>query len=281
MRHPISLLIGALVGAMTIVAGPTSPAQALTISMTVVSPVEGRIGVDVGVSPEYSIKTCSNTPGVPTLGWNSGGQLVGTTSLPDTSELVRIEMYPGACGTYDGWGNVGGVHFEANRGGNQGTIVMPVAGNAGAFALHGDIVSSTNVSTGRVKVDSFQIPTGYPDPPAPLQQNGQVAYGGFASTNSRGARWSGGIGWPGRYLLFVTDTATGRKITANVDIGPTTIPTITCLRTRSRHEAILLWRLIAGLIQELRQRSITMVKITCSIIMSLVMHRTTVAVHSC
>ena len=225
-RHSIALLAGALIGASTLVAGPGAPAQALSFSMTVVSPVEGRIGVDVGAGPEYSIKTCSNTPGVPTLGWNSAGQLVGTTSLPGSPTSVRFEMYPGPCGTYDGWGNVGGVHFDAGASGDYGTIRMPVVGDPGVFALRGAILSSTPIGTGRVIVDTFQIPTGYPDPPAPLQQNGRVQYGAFASTASRGAAWSGGVGWAGRYLLFVTDTATGRKITANVDIGPTSIPTI-------------------------------------------------------
>ena len=92
--------------------------------------------------------------------------------------------------------------------------------------MRGAILSSTPIGTGRVVVDTFQIPTGYPEPPAPLQNNGRVEYGAFASTASRGAVWSGGVGWTGRYLLFVTDTATGRKITANVDIGPNAIPTI-------------------------------------------------------
>ena len=53
-----------------------------------------------------------------------------------------------------------------------------------------------------------------------------MAYGAFASTASRGPTWSGGIGWAGRYILFVTDTATGTKITATPDIAPGTIPTI-------------------------------------------------------
>ena len=75
-------------------------------------------------------------------------------------------------------------------------------------------------------VDTFQIGTAYPDPPAPLQNNGRAEYGAFASTASRGSTWSGGIGWAGRYILFVTDTATGTKITATPDIGPGSVPTI-------------------------------------------------------
>jgi hypothetical protein len=136
-------------------------------------------------------------------------------------------MYPGVCGRYNGWEDVGGVHVEANLGGGDlGTITMPVDGQGGAFKMRGSILSSSKIADGRVVVDTFQIPTGYPDPPAPLQNNGRAEYGAFASTASRGSTWSGGIGWAGRYLLFVTDTASGHKITANVDIGPGNVPTI-------------------------------------------------------
>lgn len=218
-RHSIALLAGALIGASTLVAGPGSVASAANYSLSVNTPV--HIGVDAvggSSSPGYDITPCQ-------LRGGPGPIAFGVASAPNQ---VRVEMYPGTiCGTYDGWSNVGGVHFEANLGGgNLGDITMPVDGQAGAFALRGAILSSTKIDTGRVIVDTFQIPTGYPDPPAPLQWNGRVEYGAFASTASRGAVWSGGVGWAGRYLLFVTDTATGRKITANVDIGPNTIPTI-------------------------------------------------------
>jgi hypothetical protein len=219
-RFAISLMLGALAGASTLVAGPGSPALAANYSLWVNSPVPVHIGVDaVGgtSSPGYDISPCE-------LGGGPGALSFGVGGTPD---LVRVEMYPGNCGYYDGWGNVGGVHFEASLGGgNLGAITMPVAGQGGAFAIRGAILSSTAIGTGRVIVDSFQIGTGYPDPPAPLQQNGQVSYGSFASTASRGAMWSGSVGWAGRYLLFVTDTATGRKITANVDISSGNIPTI-------------------------------------------------------
>jgi hypothetical protein len=219
-RHSIALLAGALIGASTLVAGPGSPVGAANYSLSVNSPVPVHIGVDAvggSSSPGYDISPCALGGGPGAISFGVGG----------TPNLVRVEMYPGICGFYDGWSNVGGVHLEANLGGgNLGAITMPVDGQNGAFAIRGAILSSTTIGTGRVIVDSFQIGTGYPDPPAPLQQNGQVEYGSFASTASRGAKWSGGVGWAGRYLLFVTDTATGRKITANVDIGPNSIPTI-------------------------------------------------------
>ncbi len=217
-RYTTSLILGALIGASTLVAGPGSVATAANYSLSVNTQV--HIGVDAvggNSSPGYDITPCQLGGGPGQIAFGVGG----------TPAQVRVEMYPGACGYYDGWSNVGGVHFEANLGGgNLGAITMPVDGQSGAFAIRGAILSSTAIGTGRVIVDSFQIATGYPDPPAPLQSNGQVEYGSFASTASRGATWSGGVGWAGRYLLFVTDTATGRKITANVDISSGSIPTI-------------------------------------------------------
>jgi len=213
-------LLCALIGGTTLVVGSGATVGAANYSLWVNSPVPVHIGVDaVGgtSSPGYDISPCA-------LGGGPGAIAFGVGGTPN---LVRVEMYPGSCGYYDGWSNVGGVHFEANLGGgNLGAITMPVAGEGGAFALRGDILSSSPIGDRRVTVDTFQIPTGYPDPPAPLQNNGAVEYGAFASTASRGATWSGGVGWAGRYLLYVTDTATGRKITANVDIAASSIPTI-------------------------------------------------------
>lgn len=209
MRLRISIaLLAALVGAATIaVASPVSAAQYhLSVNTRV------HVGVD---APGVDYNPCAR----------QGGP--GTIPLGVTPSQIRIEIYPGVCGTYDGWGNVGGVHIEAAAGAdNLGAIALPIDGQSGAFAIRGPILSSSPIGQGRVIVDTFQIPTGYPDPPAPLQTNGRVNYGAFASTRSRGATWNGGIGWAGRYILFVTDTATGAKITALADIGPGSIPTI-------------------------------------------------------
>lgn len=220
-RFSISLILGGLVAASTLIAGPGSPVAAANYSLSVISPVAVHIGVDAvggSASPGYDISPCA-------LGGNPGTTIgFGVAGVPD---LLRVEIYPGICGYYDGWSNVGGVHLEANqRGASIGAITMPVDGQGGAFALRGTILSSSPIGTGRVVVDSFQIPTGYPEPPAPLQNNGVVNYGAFASTASRGAQWSGGVGWAGRYLFFVTDTATGRKITASADVAAGSIPTI-------------------------------------------------------
>jgi hypothetical protein len=211
-------LICALIGSSTLAVGAGSPAEAAQYSLSVNTRV--HIGVDAvggSSSPGYDISPCDLQGGPGQISFGVGG----------TPAQVRLEMYPGVCGRYNGWEDVGGVHVEAALGGGDlGTITMPVPGQGGAFAIRGSILSGSTITDGRVAVDAFQIPTGYPDPPAPLQNNGRAEYGAFASTNSRGSTWSGGIGWTGQYLLFVTDKATGRKVSATVGIGPSSIPTI-------------------------------------------------------
>ena len=134
---------------------------------------------------------------------------------------------------YTGWDiNTGGVHIDS--GGvnlfNLGTVTLPQVGvNFGGHIgqrFDGDIVSATAVGDGRVTVNAFQIETVYPDPPRPIPGNGTVKFSSFASTNSRGNRWTAGVGWPGRYILFVTDTVTGREIQAYQDLGFGPVPTI-------------------------------------------------------
>jgi hypothetical protein len=217
LRFTIPLL-GSLLATTVVAVGAASPAQAASYSLSVDSRV--HIGVDAlgGRSlPGYDISPCD-------LGGGPGPITFGLNSNPDK---IRVEMYPGICGYYNGWESVGGVHFETSpKVLNFGAISMPVDGQRGAFAVRGAILSSTPITENRVHVDTFQIPTGYPDPPALLQTNGAVSYGAFASTRSRGNTWSGGVGWTGRYIMFVTDTATGRKISATQDLAPGAVPTI-------------------------------------------------------
>jgi hypothetical protein len=226
---------------IAIVAVP-SPASAASYTFHVESPVDGRIGVDAiyqggGGGGEYDIRTCnSNGSSVPTLGWDGNGNLVGTTSVPDSKygalTSVRFELYPGQCphstDTYNAFWDLpaGGAHFETGAGSrNLGTVTVPSAAT-GAFRIDGTILSSTPVANGRVKVDAFQVETAYPDPPAPLQSNGIVNWGAFSSASNRGNAWTAGWGWSGRYVVFVEDRATGNKISALADISAGSIPTI-------------------------------------------------------
>jgi hypothetical protein len=218
LRFTIPLLCS-LVGAAVVAIGPGSPVAAAQYSLSADTQV--HIGIDaIGGSsaPGYDISPCD-------LGGTAGQKI--TFSVNTAPDNVRVEMYPGVCGTYTGWENVGGVHIEAGPSGRDlGSINMPIDGQGGAFAVRGAILSSSPIGNGRLSIDTFQIPTGYPEPPAPLQDNGRAQYGAFASAPNRGATWSGGIGWPGRYILFITDTATGNKITATTDIARGAVPTI-------------------------------------------------------
>jgi len=229
-----------LVGALGAVIIPTGSASAASFTMTVdAGGLVGRIGVDAiyqngMVGNGYDIKTCSNS-GEPTLGWDSSGNLEGTTTLRDSVSglgsltTIRLEMYPGPCGTYSPWNDAGGAHVQvtpsvASRG--LGRVTIPRLGQVGSFRIDGDIIASTPIADGRVQVDSFQIATGYPEAPQPLQTNGIVDWGAFASGLSRGTHWTAGVGWQGRYIMFVEDTVTRAKIRTLVDIVPGAIPTI-------------------------------------------------------
>jgi hypothetical protein len=224
------------------VVGTSSPVAAATYTFRVDGPVDGRIGVDAiyqggGGGGEYDIRTCqSNGSNDPILGWDGDGDLVGTRTVPDSKygslTSVRFELYPGQCphstSTYNAFWDLpaGGVHMEAGPGGGDlGTVRLPSAAT-GAFRMDGAILASTPIADGRVHVDMFQTATAHPDAPAPLQSNGRVNWGAFGSAPSRGAAWTGGWGWSGRYVMFVEDRATGTKITALADISAGSIPTI-------------------------------------------------------
>jgi hypothetical protein len=218
LRSTIPLL-GALFGTVIVTVGASTPVAAAQYTVSPNLPV--HIGIDAiggNSRPGYDISPCDL----------DGGPGPITFSVNTSPTKVRVEMYPGAkCGPYTGWENVGGVHIETGSSSTDlGPINMPVDGQGGAFALRGGILSSSPIGDGRLSIDTFQIPTGYPEPPAPLQNNGRTAYGAFATALNRGATWSGGVGWPGRYILFITDTATGNKITATADIAPNAVPTI-------------------------------------------------------
>ncbi|MGI9646234.1 MAG: hypothetical protein ACR2O6_13090 [Ilumatobacteraceae bacterium] len=237
-RRSILATAAALITAATVALVPSNPASAASFTMTVDSPVVGGIGVDAIYSggsggPVYDIPPCAHQSSHK-LNWNSSGNLVGVTSVPNSlpglGSLVRVryEFYPGPCGTYDPWtSDVGGIHFQADVPHfNLGTVKLPALGNPGSFRIDGDIISSLPITEGRVSIDTFQIPTSYPDPPAPIPTNGITSYGAFGHAENLGDRWTGGVGWGGRYIIFIRDTVTGRSYTVFADIWPGDVPTI-------------------------------------------------------
>ena len=220
LRRPALIAVFAAAAVTTVVIGGASPAfAASSYTLRVDSPIEGSVGVDGIYTPDdgngYDVSTCNLT-------WDKAGNV--RTSLPDkpgrSLANVRFELYPNVCGAHDWWGTVGGVHFETAPGSRDlGIVKMPVVGRDGAFRLDGPILSSFPVADGQVIVDAFQIEIG-------MQQNGVVSYGAFGSVASRGSTWTAGVGWAGRYLMFVTDKASGNKITAIVDIPAGNVPAV-------------------------------------------------------
>lgn len=175
------------------------------------------------------------------------GPAVTSLEVPGSPDVVRLELYPkperdcppdasNPCFFvgYDPWrGNVGGVHIERRQGSDgpgwlsvQG-VRLPVAGSGGAFRIEGAIASASPVPDGRVQLDLFQYECEPHDPcPAvPRTANGALQ-GAFATSTNRGTRWTGSVGWPGRYIVFVRDTATGRSAHGFMDLAPGRVPTI-------------------------------------------------------
>ncbi len=232
-RQALAVLVGLVTAATVVSVSGSGPATAGSYRMTVIAPSEGGIGVDAiysggGGGGAYDIDPCSTgqpNGNKPTLGWDASGQLVGTPRVADsngslgTLTKVRFEMYPGPCAMYSPWNDVGGVAIEfAASTTDLGTVSVPVPGQDGAFRIDGGILSSSPITEGRVHVDAFQT-TGF-------KSNGVVEYGSFASGPSRGTTWTGGVGWPGEYLLFIEDKANGRKMTVLANLAEGSVPTV-------------------------------------------------------
>ncbi len=183
--------------------------------------------------------------------WNSAGQFsnanpsvfvgLNPTQVPNPGlgcggaglSLVRLELYPEGI-WYDPWvGNAGGAHSqrEAAKDGagfaNFGVVPLPTVGVDGGFRITGDIVSSSAVPNNRVEVILFQIECIPPDVCVQPKVTGTGAkVGAFTYSKSKGNQWTGGVGWPGHYLAFVTDTQTGRKVQGYMELAPGQVQTI-------------------------------------------------------
>ena len=168
--------------------------------------------------------------------WDAAGQ-IDDFAVPGSPTWARFEFYPDSH-VYDPWTlTTGGVHVHRDQsmGPNWltiGDITLPKLGQtfdgAVGFRIDGTIVSSTDVPDGRVEIDAFQLGIVEFDPfipPLPRNATGDEI-GSFGTSPNRGHRWTVGVGWPGRYVLFVRDMATGRRIQAIADIAPGSVPTI-------------------------------------------------------
>ena len=255
------LTVASLLAALPVVAAPATPALAATSTINLVTDgTIGSIGVDAvyggnggGAAYDLMVRWSSDgrlwsfqqTPGATNFGWRTG-QVNGLT-VPGSPEIVRLEIYPHPvenCSgtdesqhcywvTYDPWvGSHGGVQvqLEQSKGGDwldAGSIRLPTLGRDGAFRLNGPVIARGGVLEGQVEVDVFQIDCGYFETcVAPPHNERDVAYGSFATSKSRGNEWTGGVVWPGRYLMNVRDTVRGRSAMVMTDISADRIPTI-------------------------------------------------------
>lgn len=187
----------------------------------------------------------NQTLGSSTFGWRTG-QTNGVT-VSGSPRQVRLELYPHpttTCSgtnesepcywlTYDPWTSTrGGVHVqvESTQGANWldiGTIRLPTLGVAGAFRMDGDIVSSSPVADGRVSIDLFQVDCSWHETCVhpPVNERGNEL-GGFASSTNRGARWTGGVVWPGQYIVFIKDNLRGVNVHGFARVDADHIPDI-------------------------------------------------------
>ncbi len=247
----VSALVACAMATTVVTVGsvPTASAASTNFSMSISTGGSiGNIGVDaVGPSlaggGEYDKYSR----------WESDGTIVGMTKSPGgyyvdgggspfsvsgTATTLRVELYPKPTPNvnvgYDVWsGNFGGAAAQrdkASDGSNWtsfGNIPLPTIGQLDAFRIEGDIVSSTPVPDGRVEVDVFQIQCGYPDTCADTKYSTTGApVGAFASGVNRNGKWSGSVGWPGHYVVFIKDVATGRKVHGFMDIANGQVPAI-------------------------------------------------------
>jgi hypothetical protein len=251
-RRCVAALVAAMLagwGAAPAVAQTTSPTTTSTLNVvgsTVAQGTPGRIGIDLiyerGGAGVYDIWPCTHNPNLPQLGWGTSGRWEGRTHFSRSRRdfgmltMVRLELYPQECGHYDPWsGDVGGAHVQRTPADgtdwlNVGRIPLPRPDN-GAFPIRGRLLASTALTDDRVEFDVFQVAYGYPDTAlfTNLPRIRRTSTGAdslaFATSKNRGDRWSGHWGWPGRYIVFIRDTATDRHVHGFVEIREGRIPT--------------------------------------------------------
>jgi hypothetical protein len=126
---------------------------------------------------------------------------------------VHIEFYPDTqytnWGTNDAWAlPVGGVHVWDLDGGPINGISFPNAANGG-FRINASATAGGGaIADGRLTAALFQI--------VPKDKS----IGAFNVSASRGNQWTTGVVWPGDYIIFLTDHATGRSISVGANLTP-------------------------------------------------------------
>jgi hypothetical protein len=245
----MSALVVCAASTAVVTISETGTASAANISVTIATGGSiGNMGVDFlydGAKRTVDYSTYSRWDSNGTLhrmARNAQGMYVDNGGNPfeviGSPTTARLEFYPKPTGDYnipyDPWrGDVGGSNVQRDRsrdGANWlsfGTVPLPAVGQNGAFRIEGAIVSAAPVAEGRIELDVFQITCGWPDTciDTPRTSNG-ASVGAFATSASRGNRWTGGVGWPGRYVVYLRDKVTGRNVHGFMDITNGHVPAI-------------------------------------------------------
>lgn len=142
---------------------------------------------------------------------------VGIYSASTLSE-VRMEFYQSPTGKVYSTSNGSAVAIRLAPGGsrNIGAIAFPIAGSPGTGQFTGNVLSKTAVASGRVNFEIFQW-TGQPT------SSTGVELDAFSAGPNSGGTYTTGPLWNGKYLAFVTDTATGRQALGIIDLNGRTV----------------------------------------------------------
>ncbi|MGB8861583.1 MAG: hypothetical protein WCC60_20170 [Ilumatobacteraceae bacterium] len=248
IRRVVAAAVVCAASSVVVTIGETDVASAATFSVSIATGgTIGNMGVDAlyngGGGGDYDTYSRWNGDGsLQRMVLSAAGYYVDAQGSPfalnGSPTTIRLELYPKPTQDYnipyDPWlGNVGGANVQRDRSRdgsnwlNFGEVPLPIAGQDGAFRIEGAIVSSTPVADGRVHLDIFQIPCGWPDTCIDTRTTSTgAAVGAFASGASKGKRWTGSVGWAGRYVVYAKDTATGRSVHGSMDISEGHVPAI-------------------------------------------------------
>lgn len=259
MRYVARLILAVVVSVPLLGTGYTARAAVSTTFTLQTSSTIGLLGIDATYtdsSPdgyEKMIRWSSDgrlweydqTLGSSTYGWRTGQ--VAAPTVAGSPRQIRLELYPHPTTTcsgtnendpcywliYDPWTSTrGGAHVQvsSSQGANWtniGTVQLPTLGSNDAFRMDGDVVSGSPLPDGRVSIDLFQIDCSWHETCVhpPVNERGNKI-GTFASSTNRGARWTGGVAWPGTYIVYIKDNARDIHLHGFVKVSATDIPTI-------------------------------------------------------
>jgi hypothetical protein len=208
-------VVGVLVAAVTIAPAPI-PAGAVTVFSISPPLAGGHIAID---GATYG-SACPGHAGC--VFWDASGAVAPSLAGLPSGPGVRLRLFPhisatSAFGTYDPWTAAAGGAFVSVRGPDVGNITLPTAAN-GAVRPIGTVIAHDGVAGGRLHIEASQYD-------GLRTTSGGQEEGAFASLDGRGGQYSLGFVWKARYVVDITDQATGVAVHGFMDVGDS-LPTI-------------------------------------------------------